>query len=141
MLILPIYTIKSIDNLSLIAVKGRIGNCKGYFILDTGAQISIISNHVDDFDYDLINQSNYDTKIIGVNETDPVEANLILVNEIILSRYKLELGPAMVLPLQHVRERIKKRYPVLGIIGHPFFEHYEAMINYSDKTLCLTLQP
>ena len=136
---IALHTIQSVDNLPLIAVKATLGKHKGYFIVDTGAQICLIGDHLTDFEYEEIDFEKQDASVMGILDNETLNVTIIFVKNLKLARRNFDLGPSFVMPIQHIQDKIKKKYQILGIIGNSFLEFYEAIIDYRSKELFLNL--
>ncbi len=129
---LPITVIKSVDGMPLLAIRSLVGSQKGYFIIDTGAQVSVIGQHVDVPHTDLYHLE----QVLGI-ANEILDVALLEVGEIKLGKYKLSLGTCFRVDLSHIQSKIKPRYHILGLIGLTFLIEYEAIIDFRQQALIL----
>lgn len=129
---LPIKVIQSIDEMPLLAIRSTIGSQKGYFIIDTGAQVSAVGNHVD-VPHTELHQLE---QVSGITN-DIVDVALLDVGEVKMGRYKIPLGVCFRIDLSHIQSKIKPRYHVLGLIGLSFLMEYDAIIDFRQQVLIL----
>lgn len=129
---LPIKEIESIDEMPLLAIRSTIGTQKGYLIIDTGAQVSAVGNHVD-LPHTELRQLE---QVSGITN-DILDVALLEVGEVKMGRHKIPLGICFKIDLSHIQSKIKSRYHILGLIGLTFLIEYEAIIDFRQQVLIL----
>ncbi|MCX7862059.1 MAG: hypothetical protein N2449_03620 [Bacteroidales bacterium] len=127
-----LVTIYTNYKVPLLAVRSKIGNNKGYFILDTGAQITVINNQLTNFEYEIIYESK---EVAGID--DFFNVPFLKVDEVKIGRYKLILGMCCQVSFSKMSQVINSKYPILGLLGLNFFMQYDAVINLKKNKLIL----
>ncbi len=138
---IKLHFLRSLDDNFLIGIRAKIFNTKGFFIIDTGAQLSIINQQ-------LINkyQLNYNTlslpgsEIVGINKEAIQEIKFISNINFYHQKKRFKLLNIIIFDLSHIENKFKKNYTILGILGNDVFLQYQALINYKEKMLTFNIK-
>lgn len=133
-IVLPLKFIKTIDNNVVLAVKAKIKDVEGFFIVDTGAQVSVISDNLKEYSYEEL----FDVdKIVSVTEESVQNVKLIKLYDVKFGRYKLDLGLTFIFNLNHIQENIKQKYLIVGLLGLTFLKEFKTKIDLKNKKMVL----
>lgn len=132
----PIY---SIDRRWLWGLKVNIDNQKGFLILDTGAQNSVLNSYFFPylkFDSPVKNLLVKEkTEIVGITPESQIEFELISKLTLYLSKHKFQLKNVILTDISHIQSKFEKKCIILGLLGNDFLYQHKAVINYKTKTL------
>ena len=139
--IIPLHFCKS--KVPLIVFE--IGDKKYYAILDTGSEITLISDKLKD----IINivDSDLQTSFTGVGGSTEYQNVKQGCSNIILKDKDDEVVTAVIggafynlkSVSSHFKDKSGEFIDISAIIGGDFLKHYEAKINYKEKTLTLNI--
>lgn len=134
-----LHHIYSVDRRWLWGLKVTIENQKGFLILDTGAQNSVLNSYFFTFlksDSHVKNVLNDEkTEIVGITPDSQIEFELISKLTIYLSRHKFQLKNVILTDISHIQSKFEEKYIILGLLGNDFLHQHKAIINYKTKTL------
>lgn len=136
-----LYRIYSTEIHWLLGLKVMIENQKGYLILDTGAQNSVLNSC-------LFTHSKLKTiartflnvekgEVVGIAPNTFLDFQLISKISVVISKNKFQVKNVIFTNLSHIQSKFKKKYIILGILGNDFLHQQKAIINYENKTLML----
>lgn len=135
MALFKLYKVKTVDNFWLIGVKGRLFDTKGYFLIDTGAQVSMINK--------LYFKSNMhaelqEVEVMGIASDTLKNIQVVKQVPIQLTRYQYVLKKALVIDISHITEKFKSNYTILGLIGNDFLFEHNISIQYGNMEMYQT---
>ncbi|MGQ9846530.1 MAG: hypothetical protein ACUVQP_03375 [Bacteroidales bacterium] len=131
------FKIKTIEGSWLIGIKGKLLNTTGYFIIDTGAQVSMI-NRLYFNAHNPVKLQMVEVMGISTNTIENIEiAKHIPIK---LTRFKYTLKKALIMNISHVTDRFKPNYIILGLIGNDFLYEHSASLNYYDMVMSLDVR-
>jgi len=122
-----LFKVKTIENSWLIGVKGKLFDTKGFFIIDTGAQVSMINRSY------FKPKNNVDIQVVevmGISSNTLENIELAKRIPIKLTRHNYILKKALIMDISHVTEKFKSNYTILGLIGNDFLHENIAMLDY-----------
>ena len=134
-----LHHIYSIDRRWLWGLKVNIENQKGFLILDTGAQNSVLNSCFFQFlksdtpAKDL--SGNEKTEIVGITPDSQLDFELISKLTIYLSKNKFQLKNVILTDISHIQSKFEEKYIIMGLLGNDFLHQHKAIINYRTKTL------
>lgn len=107
----------------LIFIEGQLGSKSGHFLLDTGADVTLIdgpSSSSDDIMTSLGQEFNVDKVVVSSLRIASIERNKIEVYQTDLSHLETFLN-----------------MDILGIVGSGFFSQHAILINYDDQSMSI----
>lgn len=112
----------------------EVNNCKGDFILDTGASTSCIG--FESVSYFLMNSEESPIKAAGAGAIN-MKTHLAKENTIRIGAWKGQNIPFVIFDLSHVNEALRQveEKAVHGIIGGDFLKEARAVIDYGRNAL------
>jgi predicted aspartyl protease len=117
-------------------IKATINDCRGLFILDTGASNSCVGfEGVDTFN---LNAKNSKIKAAGAGAID-METKMSKKNKVKIGKWKYNKAALVLFNLNHVNTALinHNSKPVDGIIGADILKKGKAIIDYEKKYLYL----
>lgn len=132
-----LFKVKTIEGSWLIGIKGKLFDTTGYFIIDTGAQVSMINRLY----FNPLNTIKLQTvEVMGIS-TDTIE-NIEIAEHIPikLTQFKYVLKKALIMDISHVTDRFMPNCPILGLIGNDFLHKHSALLNYYDMIMSLDIK-
>ncbi len=129
-----LHQIKTIENRPLITIKAKTGENKGYFIIDTGAQTSIISDAISGYTH---KELTYVNEVLGITNEKIQNVKMIELYEVKIGKTKINIKPCFVLNITHIQKAFKPKYLILGLLGFDFLSYYKANIDLKNKKLIL----
>jgi hypothetical protein len=117
----------------LLFVSLNVNGKPGYFLVDSGANISALDiNQKDDYHF---SHNDNDSPVTGISgKWTTYEATSVTVD---YQGAVLDIN-FTINDLNHVREALSKHVNLLGVIGGDFLSLNELIINYKDKTMYQT---
>lgn len=119
-----------------IKINGKVANA----IIDTGASKTVFDKtRIDNF-LKLEKLSAHDSKSTGLG-TASMQSHVVLLNKISIGKLEIPDYTAVVLDLSHVNQTYVMigLKPIDAVVGSDIMQQYKAVIDYSKKTLSLTL--
>lgn len=119
-----------------IKINGKVANA----IIDTGASKTVFDKtRIDNF-LKLEKLSAHDSKSTGLG-TASMQSHVVLLNKISIGKLEIPDYTAVVLDLSHVNQTYVMigLKPIDAVVGSDIMQKYKAVIDYSKKTLSLTL--
>jgi|GEM_PF-6496704 hypothetical protein len=133
-IIIPLKKIKTIEKAPIFAVKAKIGNIKGYLILDTGSQINVISDSIKNYSQE---EFTIFDKIVTISEDIVKDVKVVSIKNAKFGNKSINLGYCCVIDLKHIQSIVKPNYTILGLLGLNFLMEQKAIINFKTKKLIL----
>lgn len=132
-----LFKVKTIEDSWLIGIKGKLFNTAGYFIIDTGAQVSMINS--------LYFNTNFAVKlemveVMGISTNTIENIEIATHIPIKLTQFKYVLKKALVMDISHVTDKFKPNYTILGLIGNDFLYEHSALLNYYNMIMILDMK-
>ncbi len=127
------------DNYHLI-IKGKIGKNPIRMILDTGASHTCFDmNFIEELAQEVEIEDNQGMNV-GVGSSD-FESKLSTIHELKIGRLKIDSYPIVLIDFHHINfaYRVMKLPEIQGVLGSDFFVQYNAVIDYPQKELRLTV--
>ncbi len=118
-----------------------IENQKGFLILDTGAQNSVLNScfftHSKFYTIAMESLNDEKAEVVGITPGSQLDFELISKISVSISRNKFQLKNVILTNLSHIQSKFEEKYIILGLLGNDFLHQHKAIINYETKTLKL----
>ncbi|NSW45423.1 MAG: hypothetical protein HPY79_06395 [Bacteroidales bacterium] len=131
-----LFKVKTIENSWLIGVKGKLFDTKGFFIIDTGAQVSMINRSYCKTEKNIDIQ---EVEVMGISTNTLENVELAKRIPIKLTQHNYTLKKALIMDINHVTEKFKSNYTILGLIGNDFLHENIATLDYYYMEMNLRL--